>query len=930
MADAYPYQPIIRLPKSKTSSTSTRSNRQDSITLGSSNNAMNGVADPKDTIVSDMLYFDGLDGAITESDICSLLQDCQPTEIVIHTDRGSGHLRFSDPKMADRVYSLYNGFTFPNNNSKLQFRISHDGSFEHEAKCSILHVKNLPLKIDNNALYDLFRPFGPLSLCKPIVEGRTFRGTAFVQYFFQTDSDQAQMHMHGKMLDGNALNVGSFMPSKTRPATATATAAAAAGTDQTNKNSSTTLPHTAAPFHTAAGGLSPNHNNCNNSNSSAVSTPNTASGANDKSDSGYVDYMNLYIKNLDANVSNNDLFNLFRKFGRIISARVMSNPQTGQSKGYGFVSYDKPEEASAALREMNGKLIGTKQLIVAYHEPKKPRQEKQQQQSSSSNNNNNTSTTNTTPNTNNNNNNNSNSSPVTNNNAMQPFMGAIGTPVRSPPHASTDYNSNNNNNHNNNHASSSSAAAAAAAAVAAVSATNPATGMGGTPYSSHDTRHPYDMSMPSVPINMPSQVNGLGIDNVDQIAMTMKSVGQKRPSPPHPMHRKFSAAESNFGQHPLRPSPPFSTSPMSGVSSTGPSLASLASGLNVQPRPNNLPPHQQQPHQQQQPPHPHPHHHQHHPQQQQQQQQHHQPHHHQSPQPLPLQQHQQAHHQDYRNNGGRPTLRRKGSLESVSSVMTESSASMQRQRLMEAVMRCGDYGKALSDIVDMLLTLKRKERSLCLFNQDFLKDKIQLALVALDTATTIAGGTGGHSPMAPVSPLVRQQQQAPQRVSKAIPIVAPKPEPVAANAAAVVAKSPSPPTTANTTPNTAATTTTTTTTTMTHTTATTPIAAAASKKNTNGTAPPSSSRKNNNKNSSNQEVQEIEQLLSALEGKPTHEKKQQLGDRLFPRVKATGTKQAPKVTIRLLDTIELHELAHLMLDKDQLKERVDVAFASLK
>ena len=71
MAEAYPYQPIIRLPKSKTSSTSTRSNRQDSISLG---------CEPKDGIVSDTLYFDGLNGSINESDIRTLLQECQPTE----------------------------------------------------------------------------------------------------------------------------------------------------------------------------------------------------------------------------------------------------------------------------------------------------------------------------------------------------------------------------------------------------------------------------------------------------------------------------------------------------------------------------------------------------------------------------------------------------------------------------------------------------------------------------------------------------------------------------------------------------------------------------------------------------------------------------------------------------------------------------------
>lgn len=78
------------------------------------------------------------------------------------------------------------------------------------------------------------------------------------------------------------------------------------------------------------------------------------------------------------------------------------------------------------------------------------------------------------------------------------------------------------------------------------------------------------------------------------------------------------------------------------------------------------------------------------------------------------------------------SLRRRGSLESVNSVMTESSAHIQRQRMTEAVKRCGSYGKELHDIVDMLLTLKKKERSICLFNPDFLLDKINAALEALE------------------------------------------------------------------------------------------------------------------------------------------------------------------------------------------------------
>jgi hypothetical protein len=76
------------------------------------------------------------------------------------------------------------------------------------------------------------------------------------------------------------------------------------------------------------------------------------------------------------------------------------------------------------------------------------------------------------------------------------------------------------------------------------------------------------------------------------------------------------------------------------------------------------------------------------------------------------------------------TLRR-NSIESVSSVMTESSSSIQKLRLIEAVKRSGEV-EHVDDIVDMLLTLKRKERSLCLFNPDFLRSKINLAKEALE------------------------------------------------------------------------------------------------------------------------------------------------------------------------------------------------------
>lgn len=48
----------------------------------------------------------------------------------------------------------------------------------------------------------------------------------------------------------------------------------------------------------------------------------------------------------------------------------------GQSRGFGFVSYQQPEQAAHALQSMNGQIVGGKQIQVRFHEPKQLRQEK--------------------------------------------------------------------------------------------------------------------------------------------------------------------------------------------------------------------------------------------------------------------------------------------------------------------------------------------------------------------------------------------------------------------------------------------------------------------------------------------------------------------------------------------------------------------------
>eukprot|EP00529_Nitzschia_sp_RCC80_P015260 CAMPEP_0113456434 /NCGR_PEP_ID=MMETSP0014_2-20120614/8885_1 /TAXON_ID=2857 /ORGANISM="Nitzschia sp." /LENGTH=713 /DNA_ID=CAMNT_0000347887 /DNA_START=118 /DNA_END=2259 /DNA_ORIENTATION=+ /assembly_acc=CAM_ASM_000159 len=75
--------------------------------------------------------------------------------------------------------------------------------------------------------------------------------------------------------------------------------------------------------------------------------------------------VNLYVKNLDETVSDDTLRDEFAAMGTITSARVMRDAQTGRSRGFGFVCFSTPEEATRAVNEMNGKLIANKPIFVA-------------------------------------------------------------------------------------------------------------------------------------------------------------------------------------------------------------------------------------------------------------------------------------------------------------------------------------------------------------------------------------------------------------------------------------------------------------------------------------------------------------------------------------------------------------------------------------
>jgi len=81
--------------------------------------------------------------------------------------------------------------------------------------------------------------------------------------------------------------------------------------------------------------------------------------------------MNIYVGNLNYEVNENDLTEVFEAYGTVDSSKVIIDKYSGRSKGFGFVTMENPDEASHAIRELNGAVYEQRDMIVNEAKSKK-------------------------------------------------------------------------------------------------------------------------------------------------------------------------------------------------------------------------------------------------------------------------------------------------------------------------------------------------------------------------------------------------------------------------------------------------------------------------------------------------------------------------------------------------------------------------------
>ncbi|KAF7653931.1 hypothetical protein LDENG_00076900 [Lucifuga dentata] len=261
------------------------------------------------------LYVGDLHPDITEAMLYEKFSPAGPVlsirvcrDMITRRSLGYAYVNFSQPADAERALDTMNFDVVKGKPIRIMWS-QRDPSLRKSGVGNVF-IKNLDKSIDNKALYDTFSAFGNILSCKVVCDENGSKGYAFVHFETQDAADRAIEKMNGMLLNDRKVFVGRFKSRKEREAEL---------------------------------------------------------GAKAK------EFTNVYIKNFGDDMDDDRLKEMFDKYGKTLSVKVMTDP-TGKSRGFGFVSYEKHEDANKAVEDMNGTDLNGKTVFVGRAQKKMERQ----------------------------------------------------------------------------------------------------------------------------------------------------------------------------------------------------------------------------------------------------------------------------------------------------------------------------------------------------------------------------------------------------------------------------------------------------------------------------------------------------------------------------------------------------------------------------
>ncbi|XP_043566845.1 embryonic polyadenylate-binding protein-like isoform X2 [Chiloscyllium plagiosum] len=229
-------------------------------------------------------------------------------DVVTRRSLGYAYINFQQPADAERALDTMNFEVIKGRPVRIMWS-QRDPSLRKSGVGNIF-IKNLDESIDNKALYDTFSAFGNILSCKVVSDESGSKGYGFVHFETQEAATRAIETMNGMLLNDRKVFVGHFKSHKEREA---------------------------------------------------------------EFGSKVLEYTNLYIKNFGEDMNATRLREIFNAFGKTLSVRVMTD-ERGRSRGFGFVNFEKHEDARKAVAEMNGKEINSRAVYVGRAQKKMERQ----------------------------------------------------------------------------------------------------------------------------------------------------------------------------------------------------------------------------------------------------------------------------------------------------------------------------------------------------------------------------------------------------------------------------------------------------------------------------------------------------------------------------------------------------------------------------